>query len=492
LRKRYGGLDYRQTRLVEDVISGEKLTLTYDPTQRMTQVDPDVEAEITGADKVVPGDPFIRTVTWVWPNGTTTIIDKFNLPVRATPQDFMLRLCKALKIPELNYRFTTITPENWRYARAIRVEFAYERPELGVLREATEKIFKEDYGSTCPTFIETDGACAGNDHKQSPGGWGAISVNGPRMLKRFGAKADTSNNEMECRAMLEALEFVPTPAGNPALKPLVVMETDSQLCIDGLTKYRKRWEAHRWKKDDGKLVENADLIQLIAGRIDKMHVGFWKIKGHTDDPWNDLADALAVQGRNQSKSEVIVQVLFRPTVDGKEKFWAIPRLSLNPNANIHDFWSYLVDKFGRHGEPEDYEIWNEHKPLEGPLIHGLGYEIVPRTSPGHFKPQERRNSADLSVKALVPVPQTTGTLSPLRTTAKDWSPRPLIRTNKPAREVPPQWRVQVVYQAYDAPEKEGRSWFTEEDTEYAIERRARSSLGIIGAWRRLLYWRDNT
>jgi hypothetical protein len=232
-------LEYRQTRLVEDVVSGEKISIEYDPTQRITQIDPDVEAEITGSDRATPGDTFQRTITWVWPDGTSTIINKFNLLGRATPQDLLMRICKILKVPELNYRFTIISPEDWHYARAIRVEFAYERPNLSVLREVTEKIFREDFDPSFPVFIETDGACAGNDRKQSPGGWGAIIVNGPRMLKRFGAEADTSNNEMEYRAMLEALEFVPISA-KPPLAPLVVMETDSQSCIDGLTKYRKR------------------------------------------------------------------------------------------------------------------------------------------------------------------------------------------------------------------------------------------------------------
>jgi ribonuclease HI len=279
------------------------------------------------------------------------------------------------------------------------------------------------------------------------------------MLKRFGAKADTSNNEMEYMAMSEALQFVRIPR-NPLLKPLVVMETDSQQCIDGLTKYRKRWEAHRWKKDDGTPVENEGLIQTVGKMIDEMHVGFWKIKGHKDDPWNDLADALAVRGRNQSKTEVIIQVLFRPTVDGEEKFWAIPRLSLNPNANVHDFWPSLVDKFGRYGEPEDYEIWNEQTPLYGPLIHGLAYEIVPRVSPGHSKPAERRRSIDFSVEARTRDPpkalESSGIGGPkwlVRSNARNWNPQPLVRTKDPVREVPPQWRAQVVYQAYDAPEK---------------------------------------
>jgi hypothetical protein len=47
-----------------------------------------------------------------------------------------------------------------------------------------------------------------------------------------------------------------------------------------------------------------------------------------------------------------------------------------------------------------------------------------------------------------------------------------------------------IYQAQDAPEKEWRGWFTDEDTEASLEQRARNVLGILGSWRRLSYWRD--
>jgi hypothetical protein len=171
-RKRWGGLEYRQTRLVDDVVSGEKITAVYDPTQRLTEMDPDIEAEVTGAGRDVPGDTFKRTITWVWPRGTTTIINGLNIPVKATPQDLLYRICRALKVPELDHRFMIITPEDWRHAEIIRVEFAYERPGPSVLREVTEKRFRDDYESSLPVFIETDGACAGNaaSNRQEDGG----------------------------------------------------------------------------------------------------------------------------------------------------------------------------------------------------------------------------------------------------------------------------------------------------------------------------------
>jgi hypothetical protein len=81
-------------------------------------------------------------------------------------------------------------------------------------------------------------------------------------------------------------------------------------------------------------------------KLDRVHAGFWKVAGHSGDPWNNLADSLAVRGRNRSSKEVKIQVMFRPTVEGRERLFAIPELSLNPNANIYDFWPHLVSKFG--------------------------------------------------------------------------------------------------------------------------------------------------
>jgi hypothetical protein len=166
---------------------------------------------------------------------------------------------------------------------------------------------------------------------------------------------------------------------------------------------------------------------------------------------------------------------------------------LNPHSNIHDFWPHLVDKWGRYGDPEDYEIWCDQAPLRGPLIEGLTYEIVPRSSPGRAKPSARRSSIDLGIvprsEPLVSVPP------------EGWAPRPLrddeihssgVSIWRPARPIPQQWQARVVFQSTEAPEKEWRGWFTEEDTEFDVERRAHPSLGIIGTWRRSAFWQDES
>jgi hypothetical protein len=52
-------------------------------------------------------------------------------------------------------------------------------------------------------------------------------------------------------------------------------------------------------------------------------------------------------------------------------------------------------------------------------------------------------------------------------------------------------RATVTYQATDAPEKEWRRWYSDEDTEDTLEGRARRVPGIVGSWRRLSFWRDH-
>jgi hypothetical protein len=67
-----------------------------------------------------------------------------------------------------------------------------------------------------------------------------------------------------------------------------------------------------------------------------------KVKGHIHDPWNDLADSLAVKVRNQQSKEVMIQLVFRAVLDKKEQFVGFDRFPVQSHANIHDFWPRLV------------------------------------------------------------------------------------------------------------------------------------------------------
>jgi hypothetical protein len=184
-------------------------------------------------------------------------------------------------------------------------------------------------------------------------------------------------------------------------------------------------------------------------------------------------------------------LVFRPVIDGKEGFVAFPRFSISSHANIYDFWPRLMDKCGGGiGDPEDYEIWDEHHKLSGRLAMGLYYEIISKYTPGRPRiPRPRRGSIDLTT-----APDPPEVLSPDKSKVpqfrSSWIPgsQPIESRTPPG--VRPQWRAQVVYQAQDGPEREWRGFFTDEDTEASLERRARNTLGILGSWRRFSCWRD--
>lgn len=136
--------------------------------------------------------------------------------------------------------------------------------------------------------IYTDGACKGNP---GPGGWGAILRAGTNEKEIFGGELGTTNNRMELTAVIEALTALKRPCS-------VVLYLDSEYVRKGITEWIHGWKARGWKTAAKQPVKNADLWQrldaLVAGgghRID------WRwVKGHSGDPGNEHADALANRG----------------------------------------------------------------------------------------------------------------------------------------------------------------------------------------------------
>jgi ribonuclease HI len=153
--------------------------------------------------------------------------------------------------------------------------------------------FKRALDLTIPFFIETDGVCSGNP---GPGGWGFIILQGTMKIEAFGAGGSTTNNEMELRAIDEALKFFGSVRG------YAVLESDSHGCLDMMLGRGNKWEADNWTHLDGSQVRNRELVSSITTRLRAFNVEFRKVKGHSGDQWNDAVDALAVQGRVEAEN----------------------------------------------------------------------------------------------------------------------------------------------------------------------------------------------
>lgn len=134
--------------------------------------------------------------------------------------------------------------------------------------------------------IYTDGACKGNP---GVGGWGALLIAGEKEKELFGGEKDSTNNRMELMAVIQALTVLKRPCE-------IVLHTDSQYVLKGITEWIQGWKAKGWKTAAKTPVKNVDLWQALD-QARNTHKIEWKwVKGHSGHPGNERADQLANRG----------------------------------------------------------------------------------------------------------------------------------------------------------------------------------------------------
>ncbi|MGI6693999.1 MAG: ribonuclease HI [Limnochordia bacterium] len=132
--------------------------------------------------------------------------------------------------------------------------------------------------------IYTDGACSGNP---GPGGWGAILLYGPHEKEISGFEAMTTNQRMELTAAIKALESLKRPCR-------VKLYSDSAYLINAFTQgWIENWRRNGWLNAQKKPVSNADLWRRLEDLAEIHEIQWIKVKGHSDNKYNNRCDALA-------------------------------------------------------------------------------------------------------------------------------------------------------------------------------------------------------
>ncbi|MCL6678576.1 ribonuclease HI [Sphingomonas sp. RG327] len=139
--------------------------------------------------------------------------------------------------------------------------------------------------------IFTDGACRGNP---GPGGWAALLRTGDKEREIAGGEPLTTNNRMELKAAIEALNTLKRPCA-------VEIHTDSAYVRDGIMKWIHGWQRNGWRTADKKPVKNADLWQELLDAESRHRVKWHWVKGHSGHPENDRVDALACAEADKQK-----------------------------------------------------------------------------------------------------------------------------------------------------------------------------------------------
>ena len=132
--------------------------------------------------------------------------------------------------------------------------------------------------------IYTDGACSGNP---GPGGWGAVLIYGETKKEIFGSKENTTNNIMEITAVLEALKMLKEECE-------VEIYSDSAYVVNTFNQgWINNWQKNNWKTSGKYLVKNKELWEELYSYTQKHKVTFIKVKGHSNNEFNNRCDFLA-------------------------------------------------------------------------------------------------------------------------------------------------------------------------------------------------------
>ena len=137
--------------------------------------------------------------------------------------------------------------------------------------------------------IYTDGSSRGNP---GPGGLGVIVIDdNDKIIEMYHyEEPSTTNNRME----LKAIAYAFYKYGKKSGEDIPDIYSDSAYCINTLCSWMFEWAKNGWKNSRNKTPENIDIIRPMyeywqAGFRMKLH----KVKGHSGDKYNEMADSLA-------------------------------------------------------------------------------------------------------------------------------------------------------------------------------------------------------
>jgi len=131
--------------------------------------------------------------------------------------------------------------------------------------------------------IYTDGSCLENPGN---GGWAAIIIDDEKKTQIKGSKKNTTNNQMELLAPIQALKKIPKGSK-------VQIFTDSKYVKSGITEWIHNWKKNGWKTADKQPVKNKELWEELDLLNNEFKISWNWVKAHSTDQLNNEVDLIA-------------------------------------------------------------------------------------------------------------------------------------------------------------------------------------------------------
>jgi len=136
--------------------------------------------------------------------------------------------------------------------------------------------------------IYTDGSCLENPGN---GGWAAIIIDDGKKTQIKGNKKNTTNNQMELLAPIEALKKIPKGSK-------IEIFTDSKYVKSGITEWIHNWKKNGWKTADKQPVKNKELWEELDLLANEFEISWNWVKAHSADKLNNEVDLIAREAAN--------------------------------------------------------------------------------------------------------------------------------------------------------------------------------------------------
>jgi len=143
--------------------------------------------------------------------------------------------------------------------------------------------------------IYSDGSCSKNP---GPGGWAAFLLFEDGTTSTIsGHEIDTTNNRMEMRGLLEALDLILCESAQ------IDFYSDSKYLCKGTSYWLTTWIENDWITSSGTPVKNKDLWMHLNEHLVIHKVKCHWTRGHSGDFWNEKADKIAKEMCEIAKKE---------------------------------------------------------------------------------------------------------------------------------------------------------------------------------------------
>ena len=136
--------------------------------------------------------------------------------------------------------------------------------------------------------IYTDGSCLENPGN---GGWAAIIIDDEKKTQIKGSQKNTTNNQMELLAPIEALKKIPKGSK-------VQIFTDSKYVKSGITEWIHNWKKNGWKTASKQDVKNKELWTALDLLTNEFDISWNWVKAHSTDKLNNEVDLIAREAAN--------------------------------------------------------------------------------------------------------------------------------------------------------------------------------------------------